>query len=130
MKIPSKRSYIKEPFITYSHICHDDIPKCVHQLDTQSLKVWWRHNNSDINSRQLSMKIPKKRNKIKRRSITYSHTWHIDTSKYVYWLDTHFVTVCWRYLFPNPNTIIFCDNFFSDIEQCCISSPMQWRTIF
>ena len=58
------------------------------------------------------MKIPKKRNKIKWRSITKSHIWHIYISKYVYWLNIHSVKVWWRYVLPNTNAVLFCDIFF------------------
>ena len=52
--------------------------------ETQSVKFWRRYNNSDMNDRQLCMKIPKKHNIIKGRSITCSHMWYIDTPKCVY----------------------------------------------
>ena len=57
-------------------------------------------------------KYPKKSDKIKGRSIIYSHIWHIDISKYAYQLDTHSKKVCWRYVLPNTNTVHFCDIFF------------------
>ena len=86
--------------------------KCVYWLDLQSLNVWWRYNNSDMNCRQLCMKILKKRNKIKGPFITCSYIWHINTSKCVHWLDTHSVKVWWRYVLPNRNAVHFCDIIF------------------
>ena len=47
-----KCSEIREPSTTYSYIWHVDILK--------SVKVWWRYNTSDMNDRQLCVKIPKK----------------------------------------------------------------------
>ena len=73
------------------------------------MKVWWRYNNSDINGHQKCIKIPKKRNKIKWRSITYSHIWHINIPKCVYWLDIRSVKVWCSYDFPNTNAAHFCD---------------------
>ena len=43
-------------------------------------------------------KYPKKCNKIKEPSITYSYIWHINISKFVYWLDIHSVKVWWSYM--------------------------------
>ena len=60
--------------------------------------------------------IPKKRNKIKDRSIICSYIWYVNKSKYAYWLDTHSVKVWWRYVLPNTNAVHFCD-IFSDIGQ-------------
>ena len=60
MKIHKKTHQIRETSIICSHIWYVDIPKCVYQLDIQSVKVWWRYNNSDMNDLQLCMKIPKK----------------------------------------------------------------------
>ena len=37
--------------------------------------------------------------------------WHVDISEFVSWLDTHSVTVCWKYMLPNTNAIDFCDIF-------------------
>ena len=37
-----------------------DILTYKYWLNTQLVKVWWKYNNSDINSRQKCMKIPKK----------------------------------------------------------------------
>ena len=59
--------------IACSHNRHVDISKCMYCLDTQSVKVCWRYNISDINRLQLFEKIPKKRNKTKGHSITWSH---------------------------------------------------------
>ena len=87
--------------LTYQNAC----------INSQSVKVWWRSNTSDMNSRQLCTKIPKKRNKIKKRSITGGHIWHIYISKCVYWSDIHSVKVWWRYVLPNKNTVHFCDLF-------------------
>ena len=50
---------------------------------SQSVKDWWRYNTSDMNARQLCMKIPKNCNNIKGLSITWRHTWHVDISKCV-----------------------------------------------
>ena len=55
------------------------------------------------------MKIPKKRNKIKRSSITCSHIWHVYASKYVFYLDTQSVKVWWRCVLLNTNAVHFCD---------------------
>ena len=41
----------------------------------------------------------KKLNKIKEPSMNCSYIWHIDTSKSANWLDTHSMTVWWRYVF-------------------------------
>ena len=107
-----KRNCIREPSITCSHIWHVQIPKCVHLYDTQSGKVWWRCNTSDINARQLCMKIHKNRNTIKEHSIACSHIWHVNISKYVYQLDTHSEKVWWSYVLPNINATHFCDIIF------------------
>ena len=121
VKIPiitkKNRNKIKKCFITCCHIWHVNIAKYVYWLDTKSVKVWWRYNTSDMNARQLCMKIPKKRNKIKGRSITCGHIWHVNTSKCVYWLDTHYVNVWWSYMLPNTNAIHFYD-IFSDLGEC------------
>ena len=111
MKIPKNAHWNRKPSISCSHIWHIDISKCVHWLDIQSVKVWWKYNNSNMNARQLCIKIPKKSNKIKGRSMTSRHIQHIDTSKYVHWLDTHTVKVWWSYVLPNSNAIHFCDIF-------------------
>ena len=60
------------------------------------------------------MRIPKNRNKIKQRSITCCHIWHIDISKYAYRLDTYFVKVWWNYVLPNTKQFFFV-KLFSDI---------------
>ena len=62
-----------------------------------------------MNGRQKCIKIPKKPNKIKIPYITCSHIWHDDKSKYMYWSDTHFLKVWWKYVLPNTH---FCDTFF------------------
>ena len=49
-KCLKKLNWIREPPITYSHIWHVDISKCLHQSDTQSVKVWCRYYNSDMNN--------------------------------------------------------------------------------
>ena len=51
------------------------------------MKVWLGQNTSDMNARQLCIKIPKKRIKIKRLSINCSYIWHVDIAKYVYQLE-------------------------------------------
>ena len=61
--------------------------------------------------------IQKNRYKIKERYITCSHIWHIDISKYVYLLSTHFVNVLEKYVLPNTNAALFAI-LFLDIEQC------------
>ena len=57
------------------------------------------------------MKIPKKFNKIKGHSITWSHNWHFDILMCVYWLDINSEKVWWRYVIPNTNAVHFCDIF-------------------
>ena len=52
----------KKTSINCSHIWHVDGLKCEHKSDTQSEKVWCRYNTSEMNARQLCMKIHKKRN--------------------------------------------------------------------
>ena len=42
---------------------------------------------------KIPWKIPKKHNKIKKLAITSRFIWHINKSKYVYWLDTYSVKV-------------------------------------
>ena len=76
------------------------------------MKVWWKYNNLGMNDHQLCMKMPKKCNKIKGRSVVCSHIWHVNNSKYVYWLDTHSMKVWWRYVLPNTNAFNFCDIIF------------------
>ena len=73
-----------------------------------------------LNVRQLCAKFAKKRNKIKRHSITCSHIWHVDMSVCVYWVDTYSVKFWRQYVQPNANAAHFCDIFsdqVSDIEQ-------------
>ena len=53
-------------------------------------------------------------NKIKENSITYVYIWHANTTKYVYWSDTHSVNVWWRFVSPNTNVNSFCDIIFRD----------------
>ena len=53
-----------------------------------------------------------KHNKIKRRSITCSHIWLINTSKCMYCLDTHSVKVWSRYVLPKTNAVPLCDIIF------------------
>ena len=81
-------------------------------LNTQSVKVWWRYSISDMNTRQLCIESHTKRKKILWRSITCSYIWYVDISKCVYWLDTYFVKVWWKYVLPNTNTVQFCDIIF------------------
>ena len=50
MKIPKKRNKIKGCSITCSHIWHVNIPKCVFQLDTKLVKVWWKHMPPNTNT--------------------------------------------------------------------------------
>ena len=61
---------------------------------------------------QFCMKLPKKRNKIKERTITCSYIWYIYISNCVYWLDTHSEKVWWRDVLPNTNAVYLCDIFF------------------
>ena len=76
------------------------------------------------------MKIPKKRNKIKGCSITYSHIWYVDISKCVYCLDTHSVNVWSSYVLPNTNAVLFYDIFFlhSALLPTCLQEPSQKST--
>ena len=69
-----------------------------------------------MNDRQKCMKIPKKRNKIKWRSVTCSHIWHVDISKYVYLLDTHSVKVLAKLCVTKLKCRFLM--YFSDIGQC------------
>ena len=95
--------------VTCSYIWH--VKMCIlirHTICESLVEI-----QSDMNGRQLSMKIPKKWNKTKRRSITCTYIWHIDISKSVYQLNTHSVKVWWSYVLPNTNAVHFCD-----IEQC------------
>ena len=62
-KIRKKLNKIKKHSIACSHIRYFDLS--VFTLDTQSVEVWWRYNNSDMNGRLSCMKIPKKRIKLK-----------------------------------------------------------------
>ena len=64
------------------------------------------------------MKIPNKRNKIKRLSIPYSYIWHINILKCAYWLVT------FSHVLLNTNTILVFD-IFSDIGQCF--QPIQTK---
>ena len=64
------------------------------------------------------MKMPKKRNKVKKRSITYRHVWYVNISNCVYWLDIHSVKVWWRYVSPNANDVLFYDITFGIILDC------------
>ena len=57
MKIHKNRNIIKVCFIICGHIWHIKTSKCVYWLDTESVKVWWRYNNSDMSNRQLDIKI-------------------------------------------------------------------------
>ena len=41
-----KSESLPQPAVTFG------IPKYVYQLDIQSVKIWWKYNNSDMNSRQ------------------------------------------------------------------------------
>ena len=50
-------------------------------------------------------KFCRKRNK---SNVTCSYIWHVNKSECTYWLDTHTVKVCWRYLLPNTNVVNFC----------------------
>ena len=69
MKISKKKLYlIKEPSKTWDKFDTLTYSKCVHLLDTQSVKVSFTY--SEMNARQLCMKIPPNRNKIKELSIT------------------------------------------------------------
>ena len=65
MKIPKGCHKVREPCITCSHIWHNNILKCIHSFNTQSVKVRWRYNNSDMNGRQLCIKILKNKAKSK-----------------------------------------------------------------
>ena len=91
--MPNKRNLIREPSITCNHTWHVDIPKCVHSTDTQSLVMikYFRHKFST----KMYENTKEKHNKIKGRSITCIHIWHI------------------------------CDILFSDIEQCFRPAPTK-----
>ena len=59
------------------HIGNYDVTK--DYINTQSVKVWWRwYNNANIWMVENNIWYPNQRNKIKWRSITCSHIWHID----------------------------------------------------
>ena len=85
-------------------------------VNTNKTKNLWKFdeddkiNTSDMNNRQVCMKILKERNKIKRYSINYIHIWHVDISKCLYWLDICSMKVWWRYVFKCRS---FCDVFQS-----------------
>ena len=49
---------MSEPSITYVHIGHIYISKCVYQSDAQSAKVWWRYNKCSSIMYENEMKIP------------------------------------------------------------------------
>ena len=66
-----KTHYITEPSITCSHIGHVDIPKCVHWLDKQSVKIC--REFSDANGHQNTQK----RNKIDGLIITCNYIWKV-----------------------------------------------------
>ena len=73
---------------------------------------------------EYCQKITKKCNKNKGLAIICSNIWHIDTSKFAYWLnwlDAHSVKVWWRYVFPNTNAVHFCE-IFSDIHRALFST--------
>ena len=105
-----KRNNIKGSSIICSYIWHVNISKYAYWLDTYFVYVWWRykHECSSI----LYENTQKKRNKIKRRSITCCQIWHIDKSTCVFWLVTHSVKVWWSYVLPNTNDAHFCDITF------------------
>ena len=62
--------------ITCSHIWHTDTIIFESLVKIQHLE----HETE----RQLCTKIPNKRNKIEKRSITYSHIWRVNTPKCMY----------------------------------------------
>ena len=94
--------------VWWSYSKHAILYQNMYINQTQSVKVWWIYNTSDMNSRQLCIEISKKHNKIKGRSITLSHIWHDNTSKFVYWLDNRSLKVWWSYVLPNTYTVDFC----------------------
>ena len=73
------------------------------------MKVWW-----------------KIRNKIKGRYITYSHIWHVDISKCVYWLalDTHSVKVWWLYVLLKVNATHFWNPVKKTVLEIKNSAPL------
>ena len=81
LKIHKKRNKIEGHPIAYSRISNVEIPKCVHQSDTQSVKVCLGHNPSNMNVRQLCMKILIKRDKIKGRPINNRYIWDVIASE-------------------------------------------------
>ena len=48
IEISKEPNQTKEPSVT----CTSGMSRCVYWLDTQSVKVWWRYNTSDLNGRQ------------------------------------------------------------------------------
>ena len=72
-----------------------------------------------MNARQLCMKMPKKRIKIKGPSVTCSHTCkyqYIEMCVFNYLLNAYSVKFWLIYLLPNINAVHF--YFFSYIGQC------------
>ena len=83
------------------------------------MKVCWRYSTLDMNTYSSIMyENTLKTHKIKGPSITYSHIWHIDISKFAYWFNTHFVKVWWRYVLQKQMSFIFV-MCFSDIADTC-----------
>ena len=91
------------------------------------MKVWWRKNTSNMNARQLYIKIHKKRNKIMGRFITCSHMWHINISVYVRWLDTYSLKVWWSYVLLNTNAFHFSVIAFNNIGEKSIVLDINGR---
>ena len=77
-----KRNKIRMHSITYSHIWYFGISLLIIYTINESLVEIY--NNSGMNVRQKFMKILIKRIKIKERSITCYHIWHVDIPKCVY----------------------------------------------
>ena len=76
------------------------------------MKFWWKYSTTDMNARQLCMKIPKKGNKIIEPFITSSYLWHVNTSNCAYWIDIHSVKVWRNYILPNSNAVNSFDIIF------------------
>ena len=74
---------------------------------------------SNINGCLLCKKILRIRNKIKRRSITCSHIWHVNTSKYVVLIRHTFYKSLMKICAIKHKCHSFLWYYFSDIRQCC-----------
>ena len=79
IEISKEPNKTREPSVTCSYIWHETYQMCVlirYTICESLIKIqYFRHEYSSI-----LCKIRKKRNKIKRHSITCSHIWHFDIS--------------------------------------------------